>query len=51
MQVFVQPDARRPSRPPRYLSDLYDVEWVILEPLLSPAEKRGRTLKWPSAAT
>ena len=33
--------------PPRYPSDLSDREWVILEPLLSSAEKRGRPPKWP----
>jgi putative transposase len=34
--------------PPRYPSDLSDEEWVILEPLLSRAEKRGRPPKWPA---
>ena len=33
--------------PPRYPSDLSDQEWIILEPLLSSAEKRGRPPKWP----
>jgi putative transposase len=33
--------------PPRYLSDLSDQEWAILETLLSSAEKRGRPPKWP----
>jgi putative transposase len=33
--------------PPRYPSDLSDEEWIILEPLLSSAEKRGRPPKWP----
>ena len=33
--------------PPRYPSDLSDREWVILEPLLSSAEKRARPPKWP----
>src|SRR5919112_6789855 len=33
--------------PPRYPSDLSDREWVILEPLLSSAQRRGRPPKWP----
>ena len=33
--------------PPRYPSDLSDAEWVLLEPLLSTTEKRGRPPKWP----
>jgi len=33
--------------PPRYPSDLSDEEWIILRPLLSSAEKRGRPPKWP----
>jgi len=32
---------------PRYPSDLSDKEWIILEPLLSSAEKRARPPKWP----
>ena len=34
--------------PPRYPSDLSDEEWVILEPLLSRVERRGRPPKWPA---
>jgi putative transposase len=33
--------------PPHYPSDLSDEEWMILEPLLSRAERRGRLSKWP----
>src|SRR5215212_5990529 len=33
--------------PPLYPSDLSDEEWIILAPLLSSAEKRGRPPKWP----
>ena len=33
--------------PPRYPSDLSDEEWIILEPLLSRTERRGRPPKWP----
>ena len=33
--------------PPRYPSDLSDEEWLILAPLLSSTEKRGRPPKWP----
>ena len=36
---------------PRYPSDLSDEEWIILEPLLSSAEKRGRPPKWPLLGT
>jgi transposase len=33
--------------PPRYPSDLSDEEWIILAPLLSSTETRGRPPKWP----
>lgn len=33
---------------PRYPSDLSDEEWALLQPLLSRAEKRGRSPKWPT---
>jgi transposase len=33
--------------PPRYPPVLSDEEWIILEPLLSRAERRGRPPKWP----
>jgi putative transposase len=32
--------------PPRYPSDLSDQEWIILAPLLSSIETRGRPPKW-----
>src|SRR5919106_447727 len=31
-----------------YPSDLTDLEWALLGPLLSSAEKRGRPPKWPA---
>jgi putative transposase len=31
----------------RYPTDLSDVEWATLEPLLPPPAPRGRPLKWP----
>ena len=34
--------------PRRYPSDLSDVEWALLEPLLASSERRGRPPKWPA---
>ena len=43
------PGGHRISRTRRpYPSDLTDQDWVLLEPLLEPSERRGRPPKWPA---
>jgi putative transposase len=37
----------RESRSHRYPTDLSEVEWSVLEPLLPPPATQGRPLKWP----